>query len=117
MEVEVSVDDIVRVGEAIEDLIPYGKLSCYESLGERIRPKLNARQVAKACSGIGESHTAEEVPYHRVIRKNGYLSKYFSGGGQKKHIKLLEQEGHEIRRSGGKYKVVDFEDYLQEPRY
>ena len=101
-----------RLAAILGDLIPKGKLSCYESVGEIMKPKLFVRQVAKACSDLGKRFFPEDVPYHRIIHKDGRLPKEFTGGGCAEHRRLLHGEGHEFIKSEKGYEVENFKDCL-----
>ncbi len=70
--------------------IPYGTLTTYSAVAEKIgRPKA-VRAVANA---VGRNPVMVVVPCHRVIGKDGTLTGF--GGGLPMKRKLLAIEGHQ----------------------
>ena len=68
--------------------IPKGKTKSYKEIAIAIgRPK-SSRAVANAC---GKNPYPVEIPCHRVIRSNGEIGGYSSGGSKVKRI-LLSKE-------------------------
>ena len=68
--------------------IPKGKTKSYKEIAIAIgRPK-SSRAVANAC---GKNPYPVEIPCHRVIRSNGEIGGYASGGSKVKRI-LLSKE-------------------------
>lgn len=107
----INADNAMKLLEVLEkELVPFGKLTTYKSVGEVLGIK--AKEAGVACRILGECDEAKEIPYHRIIKREGWLPVYFSAGGTHMHIKLLEQEGHKVEEIEGKHRVIDFEDYL-----
>jgi alkylated DNA nucleotide flippase Atl1 len=108
-----DADNAVRLLDELEKgLIPFGKLSTYKSIGKVLG--IGPREVGVACRILGECSEAKQLPYHRIVRQNGWLPSWFSAGGKQRHIELLEQEGHKVKQVGENYRVSDFEDCLRE---
>ena len=62
------------------------------------------RQVVKICSLC-------ELPWHRVVKKDGSLAEGYPGGTEG-HKKFLEEEGVKIDRN---YKIIDMHAKLWQP--
>jgi methylated-DNA-[protein]-cysteine S-methyltransferase len=68
--------------------IPYGHVTTYTAIAEKINKPTAVRAVANA---IGKNPILLIVPCHRVIRKNGELSGFRAGVSLKKKLLQLEQ--------------------------
>lgn len=68
--------------------IPYGKTWTYQEVASRINPPSHPRAVGQA---IGKNPLSILVPCHRVIGKNGTLTGYADGVGQKEFLLNLEK--------------------------
>ncbi len=68
--------------------IPRGKVSTYGNIA--IRLGLNPRVVGYA---LHANKSSEQVPCHRVVFKDGSLSKGYAFGGKDIQKKLLVNEG------------------------
>ena len=79
--------------------IPYGEVTTYGALAEKIAEKRGIPQMsAQAVGGaVGHNPISIIIPCHRVIGADGSMTGY--GGGVDKKIKLLELEGAEIRNN------------------
>ena len=109
-----DADNAMKLLEELKKgLVPFGKLTTYGSVGRVLG--IEPQEVGAACRILGECDEAKELPYHRIIKQKGWLPIWFSAGGKRIHIKLLEQEGHKVEEIEGMHRVVDFEDYLSEP--
>ena len=74
--------------------IPYGETKTYKELAIAIGKPKSARAVANAC---GKNPYAPTIPCHRVIRSDGKLGGYSGKGGINTKIKLLKQEGINLK--------------------
>ena len=70
--------------------IPKGEIRTYSQVAKAIRRPLAVRAVANA---IAKNPYPNQIPCHRVIRKNGSLGGYSGVGGIKKKRRLLKKEG------------------------
>ena len=70
--------------------IPYGKITTYGEIAEKLNS--SARAVGGA---VGHNPISIIIPCHRVIGTNGNLTGY--AGGIDKKIKLLQLEGVQIK--------------------
>lgn len=83
-----GTDFEIKVWQAVLE-IKKGKTASYEDVAKAVgRPKA-ARAVGRA---LGKNPLAYVVPCHRVIRKNGDIHMYSSGGPERKKM-ILEYEG------------------------
>ncbi len=92
-----------RIYEIVKS-IPYGKVSSYGQIAQRVgNPKIS-RVVGYAMAGNKD----KSVPCHRVIYSNGKLSKSFGLGGADLQKSLLQSEGVEVSDEN----TVDLKVYL-----
>ena len=75
--------------------IPKGKVLTYQELAIRIGHPKSFRAVASAC---GKNPYIPEIPWHRVVRKDGRLGGYSAKGGIKRKKYMLEKEGHKFNK-------------------
>lgn len=88
--------------------IPKGKVSTYGEVAKLAGNPRWARVVGYALHANPDPNT---IPCHRVVNKEGAVSKAFVFGGENKQIELLKAEGVEfIRRDGAYY--VDMDRYF-----
>jgi alkylated DNA nucleotide flippase Atl1 len=115
-------DDLAPVAKQLRDalcasppLIDRGELASYSAVGRQL--KLAARTIGYACSRLGDNYPTSEVPYHRIIRKNGMLPARFSGEGKEPaHRRVLRTEGHKVvrlRPGEDRWRVEGFRDCLR----
>jgi|TARA_B100001971_G_C18068306_1_gene471673 methylated-DNA-[protein]-cysteine S-methyltransferase len=71
--------------------IPAGKVSTYRNIAN----KLNTKAYQAVGNAMNKNPNAPSTPCHRVINSNGNLGGFASG--LKNKIKLLKQEGIEIK--------------------
>lgn len=73
--------------------IPYGELTTYGEIAQKMAVKLNKPGMsAQAVGGaVGHNPISIIIPCHRVVGTNGSLTGY--GGGLSKKIWLLKHEG------------------------
>jgi methylated-DNA-protein-cysteine methyltransferase-like protein len=89
--------------------IPYGRVTSYGAIAKYLGAARSARMVGWALNG--SKHQAPDVPAHRVVNRNGFLTgkKHF---GQKSLMQqLLESEGVEIVDD----QVVHFDQLFWDP--
>lgn len=85
-----------RVWSILEE-IPYGRLTTYGAIAQRIAAETGARASARAVGGaVGHNHVSIIVPCHRVVGASGSLTGF--GGGLDRKIALLELEGVDMSR-------------------
>ena len=68
--------------------IPKGKVATYGQIAEMIGTK-DARKIGWALN----SNNSSEVPCHRVVTKEGKISKSFAFDGAEEQRRRLEKEG------------------------
>lgn len=96
------VYDVVR-------LVPKGRVTTYGEIAAFIGQPGAARMVGWA---MNASHTAfPPVPAHRVVNRNGLLSGKHHFHPPELMIKLLENEGVEVRND----KILNFNNLLWQP--
>jgi len=83
--------------------IPKGKVSTYKEIAS----KLNSKAYRAVGTTLNKNPYAPVVPCHRVINSNGNIGGFASG--TKNKIKLLKQEGIEIKNN-----KIDLKEYLHE---
>jgi len=81
--------------------IPEGRVTSYGA----IAAYLGTGAVRAVGTAVGKNPDAPTVPCHRVVRQDGTIGNYSGGEGVATKIRLLTQEGIEIK-SG---KIVDFD--------
>ena len=82
----------------ILERIPYGEVTTYQAIAQEIaRQRGIEKMSAQAVGGaVGWNPICILVPCHRVVGTNGSLTGY--GGGMANKCRLLELEGHDLRR-------------------
>ena len=83
--------------------IPSGKVATYGQVAALAGNKRWARVVGYA---LHVNPEPGHIPCHRVVNRQGEVSKAFAFGGENRQVALLEQEG--VKLEGGK---VDLEKY------
>lgn len=77
--------------------IPYGRLTTYGEIAQRIAEETGARASARAVGGgVGHNPISIILPCHRVVGANGSLTGF--GGGLPRKIALLELEGVDLSK-------------------
>ncbi|MCP6720081.1 MAG: MGMT family protein [Patescibacteria group bacterium] len=76
--------------------IPRGRVATYREVARAIGRPRAARAVGNALNR--NPYSSKRVPCHRVVRSDGLVGGYAKG--VKAKIKMLEEEGIEIRRGG-----------------
>lgn len=73
--------------------IPYGRITSYGAIAKYLGAARSARMVGWA---MNASHTAVDVPAHRVVNRLGLLTGKHHFQGTNLMQQLLEAEGHTI---------------------
>jgi methylated-DNA-[protein]-cysteine S-methyltransferase len=89
-------------------LIPIGKVTTYKFLAHA----LNCRAYRAVGNAVGANPYAPIVPCHRVVKTDGSVGKF--GGGTPEKIKLLRQEGIQIKGEDKNAKILNFANVLFE---
>ncbi len=88
--------------------IPYGRVTSYGAIARYLGTAGSARMVGWA---MNASHTAADIPAHRVVNRVGLLSGKHHFSGTNLMQQLLENEGVEVKDD----QVVHFEDHFWDP--
>lgn len=88
--------------------IPTGKVATYGQIAAVAGNYRAARQVARILHSMSDKH---QLPWQRVIGKNGKISLPL-GGRYERQRKLLEEEGIEF----GLKDRIDLQKYLWQPK-
>lgn len=97
-----------KIYEVVKE-IPYGQVASYGQVAELAGNKRLSRVVGYALHSNPEPGV---IPCHRVVTKNGSVSKAFAFGGDNKQRELLMAEGVEFLEDGD----VDMEKYQWKKR-
>jgi methylated-DNA-protein-cysteine methyltransferase-like protein len=90
-------------------LIPHGRVTSYGAIARYLGSGGSARMVGWA---MNQSHSSEtNIPAHRVVNRNGFLTGKHHFGGPDVMQQLLENEGLEIIQD----QIVDFEKHFWDP--
>ena len=81
--------------------IPKGKVTTYKILAN----KVNCKAYRAVGNALNKNPYAPIVPCHRVVNSNGFVGGFASG--TKNKIKLLKEEGIEIKNN-----KIDLDKYL-----
>jgi methylated-DNA-protein-cysteine methyltransferase related protein len=101
-------EDFRSIVEGYVANIPSGRVMTYGQLAALARRPKAARIVG------GIAHFGNpDLPWHRVVNKNGGLASGYPGG-RKAHREQLESEGVVVKVEDGKY-VVDAEKLIWWP--
>ncbi len=97
-----NVYDVVR-------MIPAGRVTSYGAIAEYLGTRGSARMVGWA---MNAAHTqVNDVPAHRVVNRNGFLTGRHHFGGPVIMKQLLESEGVSVEND----RVVRFEELFWNP--
>jgi methylated-DNA-protein-cysteine methyltransferase-like protein len=88
-------DETVRIIEALKR-IPRGKVVSYGAIAALAGLPNGARQVVRVLHSSAEK---ENIPWHRLVRKDGSIA-LPPGGGFELQRALLEKEGIEVSPEG-----------------
>lgn len=107
----------LEVNEIMKKVLE-GKLVTLSGICEKLAQKHKTKFCCTLTTGIfvmtaanAAEETNSDVPYWRTIKNKGELNEKFPGGNER-HKRLLEKEGHTIIKKGKKYYVKDFEEKL-----
>lgn len=87
--------------------IPKGKVATYGQIAQLAGNRRWARVVGYA---LHNNPDREHIKCHRVVDRNGRVSKAFVFGGENEQIRLLREEGVEVTDG-----IVDLEKYRWKP--
>ena len=119
---------LANAGEVVEIMagVPKGRVVTIVEVCRRLAAKHKVKGccslttgifIMTAANAVAEAADAGKkmaIPYWRTLKSDGYLNEKFPGG-QERHKKLLEKEGHKILQLGKKYQVADYEKRLWKP--
>ena len=88
--------------------IPHGRVTTYGSIANYLGSIRSARMVGWA---MNAAHTKPDVPAHRVVNRNGFLTGKHHFGGPRVMQQLLENEGHQIEND----QIIDFKQVFWDP--
>jgi len=95
-----------RVYEIVAQ-IPKGRVATYGQIAALAGAAWAAWEVGQI------AHTGpEDLPWHRVVNKQGGLAAGYPGGGRERHKKVLENEGYSLNDEG----VVNLKEVLWQPQ-
>jgi methylated-DNA-protein-cysteine methyltransferase-like protein len=75
---------------AVVALIPFGRVNSYGAIAKFLGTKMSARMVGWA---LNNAHHLPHVPAHRVVNRNGQLSRKAHFDTPQQMQELLEKEG------------------------
>lgn len=102
----VDADFKDRVYELVAQ-IPKGKVATYGQIAALAGAPWAAWEVGQI------AHTGpENLPWHRVVNKQGGLASGYPGGGRERHKKVLKNEGYSLNDEG----IVNLKEVLWQPQ-
>ena len=103
-----SKTDFFEKVYAVVKQIPYGRVSTYGAIANYLGSKKSARVVGWA---MNVSHQKKNIPAHRVVNRDGFLTgkKHFFGINLMKQ--LLENEGMIIDNN----QIKNFNNFFWDP--
>lgn len=93
MEQSKELNAYEKIYEVVKQ-IPQGKVASYGQIAELAGNRRWVRVVGYALRAL--KHSENDVPWHRVIKKEGRLAVRREDGGCNIQAKLLEKEGVEV---------------------
>ncbi|MDD1776389.1 MAG: MGMT family protein [Candidatus Methanomethylicus sp.] len=96
--------------------IPNGKLATINDLRAALAKKHGATIACPICTGIfariaagasEEGRGVEKIAYWRTLKVGGVLNEKYPGGAEAQS-KLLELEGHTVKKKGSRYIVENY---------
>lgn len=96
-----------RVYEVVRQ-IPYGKVTSYGAIAQKIGATRSARMVGWAMNAC---HDLDDVPAHRVVNRKGLLTGKHHFQGTNLMQQLLESEGIVIKEN----QIQNFEQVFWNP--
>lgn len=88
--------------------IPYGRVTSYGAIAKSIGAAKSARMVGYAMNGAS---TMQDVPAHRVVNRNGFLTGKHHFPGTHLMQQLLESEGIIVKED----KIQNFTEVFWDP--
>lgn len=88
--------------------IPFGRVTTYGAIAEKIGAKSSARMVGWA---MNASHSKDDVPAHRVVNRKGMLTGKHHFQGTNIMQQLLENEGLKIENDT----ILNFKNHFWQP--
>ena len=92
--------------------VPHGKVATYQQIAIAMSTPRAARMVGWALRALPNLH---DVPWQRVINSRGMISIENMRAPKSLQVRMLREEGIEVRKKEGNY-FVDLEKYLWRPR-
>lgn len=89
--------------------IPYGRVTTYGAIARYLGTAQSSRMVGWALNNC--HNTAEFIPAHRVVNRNGLLTGKHHFGGQTVMQQLLENEGIKVKDD----RVAEFQKLFWDP--
>ena len=89
-------------------LIPYGRVTSYGAIAKYLGSAQSARMVGWA---MNASHTYNDIPAHRVVNRNGFLTGKNHFGNPNIMQQLLENEGIQVEND----KIIHFNTLFWDP--
>jgi len=101
-------DSFFKRVHAVARLIPHGRVTSYGAIAAYLGTAGSARMVGWA---MNQSHTAGDIPAHRVVNRKGVLTgKHHFGGIDTMRI-LLENEGIRVEENT----IINFQQHFWDP--
>lgn len=97
-----------KVFEVVK-MIPHGRVTSYGAIAAYLGTKGSSRMVGWAMNA--SHHSAEQIPAHRVVNRNGLLTGKHHFGTPTLMQQLLENEGIVIKDD----KIVNFNEVFWDP--
>lgn len=92
-----------EVYKALEK-IPKGSVTTYGAIAKY----LNTKAIRVVGTAVGKNPNAPQIPCHRVVPSSGKIGNYSGEGGVETKIRLLEEEGVEVKDG----KIVNYQQHL-----
>ena len=90
-------------------LIPFGRATSYGAIANYLGSRGSARMVGWAMNA--SHHSAEPIPAHRVVNRNGMLTGKHHFGSPDLMQQLLESEGARIEND----RILNFNEIFWDP--
>lgn len=90
-------------------MIPYGRATSYKALARAVGYPAHARMVGRIMSNSDSAKN--NIPAHRVVNSQGFLSGKSAFGGSSEMQLLLEQEGISVKND----KIINWKSIFWNP--